>query len=106
MGISTTTGTILAGSANTAKNQISNGEINSLAGSIVLQANNTLTIDDNTPITLLLNASLALETLNGGIVLGTGSPITASGTGSIQMLAGGALTLNSNIATASTGRSR
>ena len=97
------TGTILASGADTPNNQVSNGEIDSLQGSIVLQAKNTLTIDNNTPITLLPNASLALDTLGGDIVIGTGSPISASGTGSIQVLAGGALTLNSNMATASTG---
>ena len=98
------TGTILANGADTPRNQVSNGEINSLTGSIVLQAQNDLSIDNNTPITLLPNASLALEGVKGDIVIGTGSPITASGTGSIQVLAGGALTLDSNLATASTGQ--
>ncbi len=97
------TGTILANGADTPRNQVSNGEIDSLTGSIVLQAQNDLSIDNNTPITLLPNASLALEGVKGDIVIGTGSPITASGTGSIQVLAGGALTLDSNLATASAG---
>ncbi len=55
------TGTILANGPDTPNNQVSNGEINSLTGSIVLQAQNDLSIDNNTPITLLPNASLALE---------------------------------------------
>ncbi len=96
------TGTISVGGPDTPNNQVSNGEIDSLKGSILLQASNTLTIDANTPITLLPDASLTLQTFNGDILINAGSPISASGTGSIQILAGGALTLNSNMATAST----
>jgi filamentous hemagglutinin family protein len=101
------TGTILAFDFDTFKNQVSNGEIDSLTGSIVLQATDKLTVDDNTPITLRRNASLTLQTANGDgpgdIFIGTGSPITASGTGNISVLSNGALTVNSNMATASTG---
>ncbi len=96
------TGTISVGGPDTPNNQVSNGEIDSLKGSILLQASNTLTIDANTPITLLPDASLTFQTFNGDILINAGSPISASGTGSIQVLAGGALTLNSNMATAST----
>jgi hypothetical protein len=73
----------------------------------VLQATNGLTVDDNTPITLQRDASLTLQTAGGDgpgdILIGTGSPITASGTGNISVLSDGALTVNSNMATASTG---
>ena len=102
------TGTLLAGGPNTTNNQISNGEIDFLLGSIVLQAKNTLTIDAGTPITLQPNASLSLSTLNGNILVGAGSPIVASGTGSIIMQAGTAgsgatLTLNSDLTTGAAG---
>ena len=102
------TGTILAGDPNTTNNQVSNGEIDSLLGSIVLQATNLLTVDPGTPITLQPNASLTLATLNGNILLGAGSPIAASGTGSIIMHAGTAgsgatLTLNSDLTTGAAG---
>jgi filamentous hemagglutinin family protein len=103
-----TTGTILAGDPNTTNNQVSNGEIDSLLGSIVLQATNLLTVDPNTPITLQPNASLTLSTLSGNIMVGTGSPIVASGTGSIIMQAGtagsgAALALNSDLTTGTSG---
>jgi filamentous hemagglutinin family protein len=83
-----TGGTIVAGGADTANDQVSNAEIDSLSGNIVLQATNTLKLAANTPITLQNNASLTLETLTGAITTGSGSRITASGTGAVTMLAG------------------
>jgi filamentous hemagglutinin family protein len=84
---------------------VSNAALNRLTGNILLQANNSITIDLNTPITLQNNANLTFETKSGNILLNAGSPIAASGTGTVTMHAGltkgsgGAITLNSNITT-------
>src|SRR6185437_1047378 len=88
---------------------VSNTEIDSLSGKIILQATKHLTVDANAPITLKNNASLTLETKTGDITVDAGSPITAKGTGTRTFLAGqtsgsgGKIVLNDNLATGSSG---
>ncbi|HEX3400110.1 MAG TPA: filamentous hemagglutinin N-terminal domain-containing protein [Acetobacteraceae bacterium] len=102
-------GTITFAGANTAKNQVSNGEIDLLTGTIILQAKTSIVVDVTTPITLQNNANLVLQTNTGDISVGGGSPITASGTGFIQLDAGltpasgGKITLASDLTTGAGG---
>ncbi len=82
---------------------ISNGAIDSLAGSVLLQATATISVDPNTPIVLQNNTALTMQTQTGNITVNAGSPITATGTGIITLQAGltrgsgGAVVLGSNL---------
>ncbi|HVY16871.1 MAG TPA: filamentous hemagglutinin N-terminal domain-containing protein, partial [Rhodopila sp.] len=95
------TGSIGAGTGGVS-DTVSNTEIDSLTGNIILQAGTLLQISDNTPITLKNNANLTLES-GGDILVGTSSDIHASATGSIVLNAGttttGGITLDSSIIT-------
>jgi filamentous hemagglutinin family protein len=101
-------GTLQFSDPNTKNNQVSNGEIDSLTGTIILQATTNIAVDANTPIALKTDANLILQTNVGSISIGIGSPITASGTGFVELQAGlvaksgGSLMLGSNISADST----
>ncbi|HSH95088.1 MAG TPA: filamentous hemagglutinin N-terminal domain-containing protein, partial [Roseimicrobium sp.] len=85
---------ILFGDANIGGNTVSRGQIEALASgsNIILQANNTITVNDMAAnaITLTNNSNITLQTTTGAISFtDVNDVIIASGTGTITIIAGG-----------------
>ena len=98
-------GTILAGGADTTNDTVSNGELESLTGNILLQAVNDLTV--SAPITLTgAGQSLTLQAGND-LVVQAGAPINTQGNITLSAAeqtitgfnAAGQLTLNDSVST-------